>query len=66
MTSPVIQLEHFLHGPQLVQATIVDGHREWKCPHRPMMRPWIDGSFKEPPTEIEDRLRQAGWNVVSF
>lgn len=56
MTSPVLQLTHFLRGQVEVHAEIVNGRREWTCPNRPMMRPWPDCYFREPIDAIEALL----------
>lgn len=56
--SHVVQLTHFLRGRVDVQAVIVDGHREWTCPGRPMMRPWPDCFFRESMAEIEAALAE--------
>jgi hypothetical protein len=57
--SPIIELTHFQRGRVEVQAEIVDGRREWTCPNRPLMRPWIDCFFTETTDEIEARLLAA-------
>lgn len=57
--TPLIKLTHFQRGQVSVRAEVVDGHREWTCPHRPMMRPWNDCHFKETPNQIDELLAMA-------